>query len=137
MIARAFFIPLDSIDEISTFTNSFTSPPRTISKTPEYYLDYCGGYESNPRCIRSSGCSHSQYRCLGKGKRSLQPCVRLCPSLFSFTLLPDSGMLPAHTEHSANAFRFSGTRVHEGVSRTASQGGLLHQQQCKNRLQFR
>ena len=118
---------------------SFSAPLLRFSSrgTTERSLDHGGGHEPDSRVLRGQGCHYSQLGCFCQGERALHQGIRQRPGLLAFPLLSHQRLLPALTEHPANALRLSYARADEGLPRPLAQARLLYHQQRQDRLQQR
>ena len=114
---------------------SFSSNPLILRET-QPALDHGGGHEPRPRMLRSSRCHYPEHRRPGKGKRSLQPRLRLGSGLLALALLPDQRILSPVPRHPTDALGLPPALLHEGIPRSLAQEWLLRDQQRENRLQF-
>ena len=124
-IAGFFFISLLSIDENSIDYTFFPDRFFILCWSSEYSLDYGRGHEPGSWLLRRSGCQHPEYRRTGQTKREIHQCLCLRPRLLAFTILPDSRVLPDHSRHPADAFRFPPAPLHERLPLTFTKKRLL------------
>ena len=91
------------------FANRLCSIPVHSDHPPSFFrktqpaLDYGGRHEPRARMLRTSRCHYPEHRRPGKGKRSLQPRLRLGSGLLALALLPDQRILPTVSRHPTDA----------------------------------